>query len=319
MIDTIESSTQGGPSRAARWLVLFHQLPPKPDYLRVKVRRRLQRIGAVALKNSIYALPFEAEALEDFQWLRREIVDAGGEVTLCASEFIEGLCDADVEDLFRRERAAEYAQVVEQVRALGADPSDREVARLRRQLRQIEVRDYFETPGKVAADAALTALEGRGRGIRAVAATADTSPARPTGWVWVTRQGIYVDRIASTWLISRFIDPAATFKFVPPNDYRPDPGEQRFDMFEGEFTHEGDACTFEVLLRRFGLDDKALAAIAEIVHDIDCKDDRYERDETDGIQAVLDGIALGRPSDEDRLALGGAVFDGLYERFRRRG
>ncbi len=100
------------------------------------------------------------------------------------------------------------------------------------------------------------------------------------GSVWVTRQGVHVDRIASAWLIRRFIDPEARFKFVPAKGYVPEPGELRFDMFEAEFTHEGDRCTFEVLLARAGLADPALAAIGEIVHDIDLKDAKFGREET---------------------------------------
>ena len=89
------------------------------------------------------------------------------------------------------------------------------------------------------------------------------------GRTWVTRRGMFVDRIGSAWLIRRFIDPDARFKFVPAKGYAPEAGELRFDMFEAEFTHEGDRCTFEVLLSRGGLErDPGLAAIGEIVHDI---------------------------------------------------
>jgi hypothetical protein len=131
----------------------------------------------------------------------------------------------------------------------------------------------------------------------------------------VTRTGIKVDRMASAWLIRKFIDPKATFKFVPAKGYQPAGGELRFDMFEAEFTHEGDLCTFEVLVRRFGLDDPGLRHLAEIVHDIDLKDAKYGRDEAAGIGQLVAGIAAAHAGDEERLARGAALFDDLHAGF----
>ncbi|HET8541097.1 MAG TPA: chromate resistance protein ChrB domain-containing protein [Anaeromyxobacter sp.] len=128
----------------------------------------------------------------------------------------------------------------------------------------------------------------------------------------MTRTGIKVDRMASAWLVRRFIDPEARFKFVPAKGYVPAEGELRFDMFEAEFTHEGDLCTFEVLVRRFGLADPALRAIGEIVHDIDLKDAKYGREEAAGIGRLVAGIAAAHAGDEARLERGAALFDDLY-------
>ena len=139
------------------------------------------------------------------------------------------------------------------------------------------------------------------------------------GRTWVTRTGVFVDRIGSAWLIRRFIDPEAPFKFVLAKGYVPEPDELRFDMFEAEFTHEGDRCTFEVLLGRAGLDDdRGLSGIAEIVHDIDLKDGKFARPEAEGIKSVLTGICNGTHDDDERLARGGAVFEDLYRSFTRR-
>src|SRR5207237_5340988 len=124
------------------------------------------------------------------------------------------------------------------------------------------------------------------------------------GRTWVTRQGVHVDRIGSAWLIRRFIDPEAHFKFVSGKAYRPDEGELRFDMFQAEFTHVGDKCTFEVLLDRIALNDPALRAIAEIIHDIDLKDSKFGRDESVGIRTLIDGIALMTADDSERIARG---------------
>lgn len=134
----------------------------------------------------------------------------------------------------------------------------------------------------------------------------------------MTRKGLHVDRMACGWLIRRFIDPKARFKWVASKGYAPEEGELRFDMFEAEFTHVGDLCSFEVLLRHAGLNDRALSAIAEIVHDIDVKDQRYQRAETAGVATVVAGIALTAADDDERLARASSLFDPLYEVFARR-
>jgi hypothetical protein len=255
MDDSLVSSAQEG---ARRWLLLIHQLPPKPDYLRVKVRRRLQRLGAAALKNSVYVLPESDEHLEDLQWLANEIAADGGEATICSAAMLSGVSDEDLAALFPAEKNVR--------RAAPAQPR---------------------------------------------AAT------RPRGAVWVTRQGVFIDRIASAWLIRRFIDPDAHFKFVPASGYRAAEREIRFDMYQGEYTHVGDRCTFETLLAAFEVDDPALATIAEIVHDIDLKDDKFGQPETAGILAVMDGLATSTSDDVERLSRGALILDGLYQRLRR--
>jgi hypothetical protein len=129
---------------------------------------------------------------------------------------------------------------------------------------------------------------------------------------------VYVDRIASAWLIRRFIDPDAQFRFVPAKGYVPQGGELRFDMFEAEFTHQGDNCTFEVLLSHAGLRDPALRAIGEIVHDIDLRDGKFGREETSGIAHLMDGLTAAARSDEQRIARGSVMLDDHYEYFRKK-
>ena len=164
-----------------RWLLLIHQIPPKPDYLRVKIGRRLQRVGAAPVKNSVYVLPDTDQALEDFQWIRTEIVDAGGEALICRAELLDGLTDDEIGALLGAARA--------KLRATARETNSR----------------------------AVTVAEYRDR-------------------TWVTRDGVFVDRMASAWLIGRFIDPTARFKFVSARGYRPTKDEVTFDMFEGDFT-----------------------------------------------------------------------------------
>ena len=311
---------QGVVTTAGRWLLLIHQIPPKPDYFRVKVRRRLQRIGAVALKNSVYVLPNTDEAMEDFQWLRRAVVDEGGEATMCAASFVEGMNDQEVESMFRAQVDAEYSEIVDAARAAAAGPSDADVQRLKRQLAHTEARDFFDAAGAEAARLAVREVESAlaRPGDGEVSQSSGSSGIKPRGATWVTRRDVYVDRMASAWLIRRFIDPAAQFKFVPAKGYHAARGELRFDMFEGEYTHEGDSCTFEVLVARFEPGDAALRAIAEIVHDIDCKDEKYGREEAAGVASVLSGVSLAHSDDVARVDAGTALFDGLYASFQRR-
>ena len=138
------------------------------------------------------------------------------------------------------------------------------------------------------------------------------------GRTWITRRDVHVDRMASAWLIRRFIDPGARFKFVAPRGYQPLAGELRFDMLDAEYTHVGERCTFQVLLDRFGATDPALAAIGEIVRDIDCKDSKYGRAETPGFAAMINAIAETVPDDEDRLARSTSLFEGLLTHFGTR-
>jgi hypothetical protein len=323
-----EAATEG------RWLLLIHQIPPKPDYFRVKIWRRLQRLGAVAIKNSVYVLPKNEQTQEDFQWVLREIVEGRGEASLCEARFVEGLSDDQVEALFQVARGAEYDQIAEEARRLAESPLPDEqreatrrtqleidLTRLKRRLAEVVAIDFFGAPGREAAEGLVSGVEVRMTGKNSMLGPDSARTFRREnflGKTWVTRKGIYVDRMASAWLIRRFIDPDARFKFVPPKGYKPLPGELRFDMFEAEFTHEGDRCTLEVLIERTGIHDPGLSPIAEIVHDIDLKDSKFGRQDTIGIERLIAGIAMAHKDDENRLVRGAAVFDDLYEYFRKK-
>jgi hypothetical protein len=155
-------------------------------------------------------------------------------------------------------------------------------------------------------------LEAERQGAEPESAARPASERVESGRTWVTRAGVFVDRIACAWLIRRAIDPGANFKFVAARGYKPLAGELRFDMVGGEYTHVGDACSFQTLCARFGITDPALLAVGEVVHDIDCKDEKYARPETQGISGLLRGIADATDDDTERLARGGRVFDELY-------
>ena len=307
-------------------MLLIHQIPPTPAYLRVKIGRHLARIGAVAIKNSVYALPLDDETQEDLQWVLREIVKGGGDGSILEGRFIEGLSDEQVVGLFQTAREADYRELAGEARTVaaafpkrGGVPEHRradlarQLARLRQRATELAAIDFFGAPGREVVEGLLSGMEARMRTVEgAQEAKSSLDVARHRGRTWVTRTGIKVDRMASAWLIRKFIDPQARFKFVPAKGYRPEEGELRFDMFEAEFTHEGELCTFEVLIERFGLAEPALRAIAEIVHDIDVKDAKYGREEAAGIGQVVAGIAAAHPDDEARLVRGAALFDDLY-------
>ena len=317
---------------AHSWLLLVHQLPAKPAYLRVKIWRRLQDIGAVAVKNAVHALPMNEDTQEDFEWLLREIQKGGGEAFVCEARLIDGLSDEEVRALFDRARDADYAELTKQAQTLakllrrkaGGDAAKElraQVARLRKRLAEIAAIDFFGAIGRESAEGLLKGLEAQLDKDESVASKTKAQPKLPEtlrNRTWVTREGVYADRIASAWLIRRFIDSDANFKFVSGKGYRPQEGELRFDMFEAEFTHEGDKCTFEVLMERVGLNDSALRAIGEIIHDIDLKDDKFGRTEVAGIRTLIDGIRASTKDDAARIKRGTEVFNDLYEFFRKK-
>lgn len=322
-------------AKGQTWLVLLHQLPPKPTSLRVKVWRRLQAIGAVPIKNAVYALPNTEEAREDFEWMLREIHQEGGEASLCEARLIDGLTDDEVRTSFRDAREADYRALATQVRTFAREtvpsrgralPAEQQgavetaLARFRKRLADVMKIDFFGAPGREAVEGLLADLDARlspkGRGPSAPGKTRRLEDVRER--VWVTRTGVHVDRIASAWLIRRFIDPQATFKFVPGRGYEAAPGELRFDMFDAEFTHQGELCTFEVLVRDFGLREPGLRALAEIVHDVDLKEEKFARPETAGVDHAIAGIAWTHPEDEARIAAGSALLDALHGYFSKK-
>ena len=312
----------------SRWLVLIHRIPPKPSYLRAKIGRLLDRVGSVAVKNAVYVLPRNDESQEHYQLIVKKIVQEGGEATVLEATFVEGLKDAEVERLFRDARDHDYRVLIQQARKLQTQlrrarsalrnrtRAESEIVRLRRQFDEVVGLDFFGAPGRQAAELLLSDLE---RGLRPPPEGGEFNPSVSykirdyQGRVWITRKDIHVDRMACAWLIRRFIDPKAQFRFVEGKSHVPQGREVRFDMFEGEFTHEGDKCSFEVLVERMQLEDQALRPLAEIIHDIDLKDEKYRRPETKGIETVVRAIAHSHSADLDRVERALAVLDDLYE------
>jgi hypothetical protein len=322
-------------------LLLVHQLPPKPTSLRVRTWRKLQKLGAVVIKSSVYILPYNEKTAEDFDWLKQEIDSLGGEASVFRAGSVEGATDDEIVAAFNRDRDEAYAALTAELEAAtGAlkgqkrgghlSPArlaryEADVERLHAELERFAAIDFFSAPGGAAARAAFercaTALRGvrdKGEGAAAKARKDGALDVREyQGRRWVTRRHLHVDRLASAWLVKRFVDKRPRFHFVGEGETVE--GAIRFDMAGGDFTHEGEDCTFETMVRRFGLGgDPGLRAIAEIVHDVDLKDAKFNRLEAAGFAAVVDGLVEAFPDDRERLDRCGAVFEGLYALFGKR-
>ncbi len=296
------------------WILLLLSLPPRPSSLRVRTWRRLRALGAVALKSGAYLLPFSPDRYEQFQWLAQEVQKDRGEATLLKVDRVENVKQAEVVRLFHEARNADYAILTDRYRKLGSGRRPRaaeELARLARELDRLTDIDFFDAPGRQQALRAREAAE------RRVTGSAKTGP--PAGRLdlealhgrrWATRPRPHVDRLASAWLIKRFLDSGAEFVFTPPEELPAD--AIPFDMAGVEFGHHGDHCTFETLLERSGLRDRRLAIIAEIVHEADLRDGKFQREEARGLDLVLRGLLAAVKDDPDALAQGLILFDGLY-------
>ncbi len=319
------------------WILLIHQLPARPTNLRVRIWRKLQKLGAVAIKNSVYVLPANDKTHEDFQWLKQEIESAGGEAAVFRAGSVEGATDQEIINAFRGARDAEFSAVAaeldgltgrirEQSRAKHLSPArlatlETELDRLHTELERVVANDFFESQGRAFA---LKAYERCQKAIRNSQTPATKSPAvGKSGSLsisdyqnrrWVTRRNLHIDRLASAWLISQFIDKRPRFYFV--EDGQTIEGATPFDMFGAEFTHHGDDCTFETILKRFGLTGvRGLRQIAEIVHDVDLKDDKFNRLETAGLRAIIDGFSESLRDDRKLLQQSSIIFDGLFALF----
>ena len=318
------------PQTWKKWLLLIHQIPPKPNSLRVKVWRRLQQVGAVAIKQSVYVMPISDQSQEDLSWTLKEIIDGGGDGSISEVQFIEGLTDEQVLTLFQNARRSDYEKIIRDANQLLSewssekidlqDPAVKasaQVTKLQRQFDNVVSIDFFKAPERGAAELLILDLAARlaGDGFDSVTIKDELNELK--GKIWVTRKNLFVDRIACGWLIRRFVEETAVFKFVGSDTYTPEAGEVRFDMFDGEYTHEGDRCTFEVMIQRLGLKDRGLVALSEVIHDIDLKDTKFDHAETAGLSALLTGLTASQPDDDKRMIQGMQLMDNLYAYFQR--
>ena len=304
-------------------LLLIVSLPPNPSSLRVRVWRRLRAIGAVALKRTVYLLPDTRDHYELFQWLAQEIQRAGGEATLLRVEQIENMSSGEVVQLFHDARNSDYRRLGGRYRKL-LQSLDRksaatnpgvlaELTQLQRDYEKLRELDFFEAPAGAEVERLREAIDMRTRPSeepkrKDKAAALELRHLR--GRQWVTRRRPHVDRLASAWLIRRFIDPDATFAFEDPKDFPTN--AIPFDTPGAELSHVGDDCTFETLLKRAGLRDRRLTRLAEIVHEADLRDGKFPRDEARGVDLVIRGLLAAHSDDHEVLTHGLALFEGLY-------
>ncbi len=304
----------------AGWYVLIHQLPPDPPYLRAKIAHRLARVGALPLKNAVYVLPRRDSCLEDLQWIAEEATSSGGTAFIAAAEWIAGVSDEELLQRFSAARSADYGalagEVREEVASRGSGRSaGGRLAQLRQRLAEIARIDWFGAPGRQEVERLLERLESETDRPPAGGAFSATV-AELRGLTWVTRPDVFIDRIATAWLVRRFVDPQARFRFSAAPGRQRRAGEITFDVAGGDLTHEGERCTFQVLLDRLGLEDAALRTTGEIVADIDFKDLRHGHPETVGVERLLSGLVARHAQDRDRLEKGAELFDALYAALR---
>src|SRR5262245_5906164 len=303
-------------------LLLLVGVPPTPSSLRVRVWRRLRALGAVPLKRSAYLLPDTPERYEDFQWLAQEIQREGGEATLIRVQQIENVSPAEVLSLLHEPRdqdyrklAGRYRKLLEALEKKSAAKSARvqdELARLRKDHQRVRDVDFFEAPGGAEVRRLEETIAMRTR--RPETARREEPPtldlSRLRGRQWVTRPRPHIDRIASAWLIKRFIDSDAEFSFAPPTEFPKD--AIPFDAPGVELSHQGEDCTFETLVKRARLRDRRLARLAEVVHEADLRDGKYPHEEARGIDVAVRALLAASSDDHQVLAQGMALFEGLY-------
>ncbi|MBI3661115.1 chromate resistance protein [Candidatus Acetothermia bacterium] len=303
------------------WVVFTYSLPAKlRSSPRVTLWRRLRRLGAVSLVGGVQVLPAQDECIEAFQWLAQEVRQSKGEALVMRVEQLGGMDDQQVIDLFQQARKEEYeelnSQAAELEKTIGMKKKREDamsmqgaLARLRKRYAEIARVDYFDCPEGSSVAARLARVE------QALSPNPSVAPKVAPAMLaeykdkkWVTRPRPHVDRLACAWLIRRFINLKAVIRYA----MQPEPAEVAFDMEGAEFGHQGNLCTFETMRIAFKINDPAVSAIAEIVHEVDLRDGRYTRPEIAGIDAVLKGWLLAGLTDMELESQGIALFDGLY-------
>jgi hypothetical protein len=300
------------------WLLLLVRLPATHSAERVAIWRKLKKSGAIQIQTSTYVLPDDPPRYETFQWLTQHIRNAGGDATLVRAKEIDGFSTHRLIELFNAARAKEYALLREMLRPLIASGRPRsklggKLDRIRKQFREIRETDFFDSQKGRDLEMVLRKLEGPQPASKT---QPKLDPRDFRGRVWLTRPRPEIDRVGSAWLIRKFIDPKAKFVFAvkrPPNRR-----VLTFDMLDGDFSHDGDDCTFETLIRRFGIEDKAGRKIAEMIHDADLDDDKFQRSECIGIDRILKGWAKQGLPDKEILRRGFECFEALYAFLQQR-
>jgi hypothetical protein len=315
------------------WLLVFYSVPSHPVSNRMKIWRKLAKVGAVQLKGSVYILPATEEHEEFCQWLIGEVKSMGGDGAFVKSDEIKTMTNTDIRRLFTTQADRDYSRLekmldvferkIQSIRKGSKSEEGKhladQAAKLTKEFEELRKRDYFESATGNILKKRIQALEAalRDAGEKAPDEATSVVARRAQdyrGKIWATRKNPFVDRMASAWLIKRFVDPKASFVFIDEHDVTSlDNTTVAFDMRGAAFTHVGDLCTFEVVVKSFGIKDKAVKKIAEIVHDLDVKDDKYGKPEATGVEDILAGIRKTAKNDADGLERGMAAFEMLYQ------
>ena len=299
----------------APWLLLVFSLPAPKASERVGAWRKLQRYGALGLPASGHVLPNTSANQERFEWLATSIRNAKGQAAVAQVSSFDGLRHDQLEQMFTQARSRDYQDLEKELKkaAKGGKRNIPEttLSRFKKRLQQITEADFFGSPVRARVEEALRRLEhGEPNEIKA-----RHNPKDYVGRMWVTRPRPGIDRVSSAWLIRRFVDAGARFIFDEEASRHPD--AIPFDMFQiGGFGHRGNDCTFETLMKTFGIRDSRVALVAEAVHGADLADGHFGRDEALGIDRVLQGWSQERISDDELLRRGMEMIEGLYNGIR---
>jgi hypothetical protein len=293
------------------WLLLLFCLPAKKASQRVGVWRRLKRYGAISLRGSGYLLPKTELNEERFQWIAAEIGKHKGEASVLEVLRVNSMHPSDLIREFNDARTQEYEPLANELQKLlrSESRSSGRVSRLRRRYQEIAGRDFFHAPLGQRVEQLFYKLDSPESGSGSKAAVRRSAY---SGRRWVTRPRPGIDRVSSAWLIRRFIDPKAIFLFAKDAEAYAD--AIPFDTFSGKgFSHRGDDCTFETLVKEFGVKDKKVSRMAQAVHDADLADEKFGRPEALGIDQVLIGWANQGMRDDQILQRGMESIEGLYQ------
>lgn len=303
--------------QSGTWLLLMFYLSARKASKRVSIWRKLQKYGALNWKHCAYILPLNSSNLEKFHWLAAEVQKYQGDASVIEVTRIHGYSGKQMMTQFNGARVPQYESLIRDVRlALRAAASRSRsqqlltFSRLNRRLAGLNVIDFFGCGKRKEAEELIRDLENLARGPGTLTPENHKKPGNYRGRVWQTRPRPEVDRVGTAWLVRHFIDPKA--KFVFSSDPEEFPGAIRFDMFGGDFTHLGEDCTFETLLKHFALRDKRLKQIAQLIHDADLEDNKFGRPEGKAIELITKGWGKMKWSDEEILRKGFELFDALY-------
>lgn len=299
-------------SEDSPWLLLVFTLPSGKASERVGIWRKLQKFGSLPLRNAGYVLPNNPVNQERFEWLANAIRNFKGEASILQIQAIDDLSPRVLQEQFRQARAVDYEGLMKEIKKLkpAAKDSSTALPRLRRRYEEIVAIDFFESPLRRKVEEALRHAE-QPRVKAEKWRTEMASKAEYQNRVWITRPRPGIDRVSSAWLITRFIDPKASFVFGSDPAVHAD--AVPFDMFQaGGFSHEGDNCTFETICRAFRVTDKKVQLIAQAVHDADLDDNKFGRPEGNTINQILQGWARQKLADEELLRRGIDLIEGLY-------